>query len=160
MSDFTNPPDPSLPPLVPNNNKNFTSKQLAIAMFIFASFALLIGVIIAPSDKASITKDTVASSPSYTIPSSPPVNKYDDYVNYVLNNSGQANTWSKADVIRFGDLVCQALDNNNPIRSVVTLLEGYSKSVSDAELFASVMIGSINNLCPEYKSDLSYYLNS
>jgi len=161
MSDFTNTPDPSLTPPPPvNNSKTFTTKQLAIVLGVFAAFALLIGVILAPGDKNSTTQDTIASAPSYTIPSAPPVNKYDDYVNYVLNNSGKANTWSRADVIEFGDLVCQSLDNGNSIRSVTNLLEGYAKSKSDAELFASVMVGSISHLCPEYKSDLSYYLNS
>jgi hypothetical protein len=160
MTDF-NPPSPPLSP-EKKDTVTLSKKNLAIAFFA-AAFVLLFIVLAIPSsnsdDKSSVATDSIPVATQPPVQTSP-VNKYDDYVNYVLNNSGKANTWSRADVIEFGDLVCQSLDNGNSIRSVVNLLNGYANSNSDAELFASVMIGSINNLCPEYKTDLNYYLNN
>ena len=152
------------PPLAPEKKDTvtFNKKNLAIAFLAVALFVLFI-VLIIPGDKSSapVTTDAPAqTNPPYTVPVTQAVNKYDQYMDHVLNNSGQANTWSKADVIEFGDLVCQALDNGNSVRSVASLLNGYAKTTSDVEFFASVMFGSIKFLCPEYVSDLNYYLNS
>ncbi len=90
----------------------------------------------------------------------PVTNKYDDYYAHVLKNSGQANTEPKADVIEFGDLVCQALDNNNSVQYVVKLLNGYAESNSDIELYAAIITGAIMYLCPEYNTDLQNYLDA
>lgn len=156
---------PNLPPPSSPEKKDtitFNKKNLAIAFFAVSFFILLI-VLIIPGDKSSSPNTTsapVVTNPPYTIAPTPSKNKYDEYMDHVLNNSGQANTWSKADVIEFGDLVCQALDKGNSIRSVVSLLNQYAKTDSDVEFFASVAFGAINYICPEYKSDLNAYLNS
>ena len=159
MSDLNIPPAPQPEK---KDTVTFNKKNLAIAFLALSLFVLFI-VLIIPGDNSSAPKTTNAPAPVVTNPpitAAPVTNKYDDYMNHVLNNSGQANSWSKADVIEFGDLVCQALDNGNSVRSVVNLLNNYAKTTSDAEFFASVMIGSIKFLCPEYMSDLQYYLNS
>ena len=159
--------DQSFEPPVPSPQKDsketvtFNKKNLAIAFLALSLFILLI-VILIPGNKSSAPSVTNAPAPVVTNPpvTSPPENRYDQYMAHVLNNSGQANTWSKAKIIEFGDLVCQALDNGNSIRSVVSLLNNYANTTSDAELFASVMFGSITYLCPEYESDLQVYLGN
>ena len=90
----------------------------------------------------------------------PATNKYDNYYAHVVNNSGQANTESKADVIEFGDLVCQALDNGNSVQYVVKLLNGYAKSNSDIELYAAIITGAVMYLCSEYNGALQNYLDA
>ena len=149
-------PHPPSPP-EKKDTITFNKKNLAIAFFAVSFFILLIAIIV-PGDK-SFSPDTT-SAPIVTNPpiTAPPANKYDQYMDHVLNNSGQANTWSKADVIEFGDLVCQALDKGNSIPAVVRLLESYAKTNSDVEFFASVVFGSITYICPEYKYAMDEYL--
>ena len=157
MSDLNIPPAPQPEK---KDTVTFNKKNLAIAFLALSLFVLFI-VLIIPGDNSSAPKTTNAPAPVVTNPpitAAPVTNKYDDYMNHVLNNSGQANSWSKADVIEFGDLVCAALDKGNSISSVVNLLQGYAKSNSDIEFFASVAFGAITYICPEYKADLDAYL--
>jgi hypothetical protein len=157
MSELT--PPPSLPPA--KDTFNIAKKNFIIIILSLFITVLVLVLAIRSSDSSQDSNTTVPVT--QPIPTNPPpaiVNKYDAYMDHVLNNSGQANTWSKAEVIEFGDLVCGALDNNTSIRSVVNLLNSYAKTNSDVELFASVMIGSIRHICPEYQSDLNYYLNN
>jgi len=135
----------------------FNKKNLAIA-FLAVAIAILAIVIIVPGDKSSSPATTAAPIVTNPPVTAPPVNKYDQYMNHVYNNSGQANTWTKAQLIEFGDLVCNALDNGTSIPRIVSLLEGYAKTNSDIELFASVAFGSITYICPEYKYALDEYL--
>jgi hypothetical protein len=99
------------------------------------------------------------SAPEPVITASP-VNKYDSYYEHVLNNSGQANTASKADVIEFGDLVCQSLDNGQSVAAVANVVANASGSTSDMELGAAVIYGAIKYLCPEYDAMLQAYLSN
>jgi hypothetical protein len=156
------------PPSLPEGNKKdtitFNKKNLSLAFSIVALVILVIILIAGSgsSDDSSSTKDTVAQQPApvETNPPAPATNKYDNYMDHVLNNSGKANSWSKSDIIEFGDLVCQALDEGNSVRAVVNLLNGYASTTSDVEFFASVMTGAIMHICPEYKPAMSAYLNS
>lgn len=136
----------------------FNKKNLAIA-FLAVAIAILVIVIAASGSNSSSPATTAApivTNPPIT--AAPATNKYDDYMNHVYNNSGQANTWTKAQLIEFGDLVCQALDQGTAIPRVVNLLSSYAKTTSDMELFASVLYGSITYICPEYKYALNEYL--
>lgn len=157
-----NIPTPPLPSPAPEKKDTVTlnKKNLAIAFLAVALFILVI-VLIIPGDKSSapVTTDPapVVTNPPVT---SPPKNKYDDYVNHVLNNSGQANNWSKAKLIEFGDVVCETLDNGSSIRSVVNMMESYAANNSDVEFFASVAMGSIYYICPEYIPALNAYLGN
>lgn len=121
--------------------------------------ALITTVFLMGCGKTTIIRE-VASPTTVVEYQAPVTNKYDDYYAHVLKNSGQANTEPKADIIELGDLVCQSLDNNNSVRSVVTLLDDYAESTSDRELYAAIITGSIMYLCPEYSSDLQNYLEA
>lgn len=151
-------PHPPSPP-EKKDTITFNKKNLAIAFFALSFLILLIAIVV-PGDKSSSPDTTPAPAPIVTNPpiTSPPANKYDKYMDHVLQNSGKANTWSKADVIEFGDLVCQAMDKGNDIRQVVNLLESYAKTDSDVEFFASVVFGAITYICPEYTYAMNEYL--
>lgn len=152
-------PHPPSPPQPQDNKKNITPKQLAAAVFFLASFILLVVVIAIPGDSSS-TKDTVAPAPVITAAPAPPVNKYDAYLEHVYNNSGQANTMTKAKLIEYGDIICEALDNGRTIAWITAYLSTYSEGQSDVELYASIIYGAVKNICPEYMSDMQSYLNS
>ena len=160
MSDFLSGSDPSLTPPPPSTGKTYTTKQLGAGLFFLAAIALFIGVIIAPSTKESTPVTTTTSTTQAPVYSAPVVNKYDAYLEHVYNNSGQANTLTKAKLIEYGDIICQALDSGRSIAWIVNYLSTNSTGQSDNELYASVVYGAITYICDEYKGDLNLYLNN
>jgi hypothetical protein len=149
------PPSPKKKDTVTFNKKNIIISTLVaiLAVIIFA-------VAVSGNSSDEVNTDSVAVDTNPPAAPAPTNNKYDNYMDHVLNNSGKANSWSKSDIIEFGDLVCQALDEGNSIRAVVNLLNGYASTTSDVEFFAAVMTGAVINICPEYKPAMSAYLNS
>lgn len=152
------------PPPAPQPEKKetitFNKKNLAIAFLAVALFFLFI-IILLPGDKSSSPATTAA--PVVTdapAPITPAVNKYDQYLQHVYNNSGQANSISKADLIEYGDIICQSLDQGKTIAWIVNYLSRNSSGQSDMELYASVMYGAIHYICSEYTGDLNLYLNN
>ena len=148
------PPSPQPP-------KASNMKQMAAIVFLIGAVALLIGILIAPGDKSSAPDTTIKSAPVITASPAPVVNKYDQYLEHVYNNSGQANTISKATLIEYGDTICQALDQGKTVAWIVNYLtvNGSGKQ-SDVELYASVVYGAIHYICSEYTGDLNLYLNN
>lgn len=134
--------------------KTFTLASALVAIIIALIFLSSCGTTAVIKEVQATTTDAPIITPA------PVVSKYDRYLEHVYNNSGQANTWTKAKLIEFGDLVCQSLDQNNSIAQVVNLLSSYSKTTSDMELFASVVYGSIHYICDEYIGDLNLYLST
>ena len=115
---------------------------------------------IAPSTTES-PKQTVVVTVPVEVPVQKPNNKYDDYLDHVLNNSGQANTsWTESKLIEFGDIVCSSLDSGTSISRVVSIMESNSVTNSDTELLVSILVGSVTYLCPEYAYDLKAYIAS
>lgn len=88
-----------------------------------------------------------------------PTNKYTKFYDHVMENSGQAQTWDKSNIIELGDLICGALDDGNSVASVIELLESNSDGSSDTELFASLLVGAISYICPEYVNQMENYIN-
>ena len=158
MSDMQYP-SPPLPPSQPQQKDN--KIQILAASFFALAIAILVAVIAIPSsnsDSDSGNNDaTMIQVPDVT---AAPVNKYDSYYEHVLNNSGQANTLSKADVIKIGDLVCQALDEGNSIADIVTVVERAASTTSDAEYGAAVIFGAVTYLCPEYNAMMQSWLRN
>ena len=98
-------------------------------------------------------------------PTSPPItkpatNKYDDYVGFVRNNSGQGYTASTSEIVEAGDLVCSALDSGRSVQSVAKMMEELANTASDIEVYAAVLFGAVQYLCPEYYIQMSEYLAS
>lgn len=149
------------PPPAPQPEKKdtltFNKKNLAIAFLAVSIFILILAIVIPGSNSSSpATNNTPA--PVITAAPAPVVNKYDAYLEHMYNNSGQANTITKAELIKYGDLVCNALDSGRTIPWIVNYLSTNAADQSDLELFASLVYGSITYICNEYKADLSAYL--
>lgn len=102
----------------------------------------------------------VAPTPTNPPVTAPATNKYDDYVSWVKNNSGQANSTSNSQIIETGDLVCSALDSGRTIKEVATLMQETASTSSDIELYAAVLYGAVKYLCPEYQQAMTDYLAS
>lgn len=168
MTDLT-PPPPNSPEFQtpPIQKKADNMRQASIVMLILAVLALAFGIVVALTagdESSSQTPTTLAMVPNYdetpTYTVAPSVNKYDAYLEHVYNNSGKANTMDKSELIEFGDVVCQALDNGKTIGTIVGILENSSSDTRDAELYASIVFGSITYLCDEYEGDLRFYLSN
>jgi hypothetical protein len=151
-------PHPPSPNPEKKDTVTFNKKNVAIS-FLVAAVALLI-LVISVSGGDNDTSSTVSTEPPAPIVTDPPANKYDLYYDHVITNSGLANSWAKSDVIKFGDLVCQSLDEGNTVNQVADLLNSYVTDSSNLKFFATVMYGSIKFICPQYMPDLDFYLNS
>ena len=101
-----------------------------------------------------VTTPTPATeAPAETQPKS---NKYDQYIEFVLDNSGQARDWTESDLIETATLVCGAFDDGASLDSVVTVFSNNSSGDYDNELFAAIIGGAVTYLCPEWQG----YVNS
>jgi hypothetical protein len=157
MSDAPLTP-PTPPPSGSKNNSTVVVIAAAVAAVVIT--ALIVFGMSSSGESSTDVADTAANTTPYVPTPEPVSNKYDKYYDHVLDNSGQANSMSKSDVIEFGDLVCQSLDNGNSVAAVVKILSDYSTDNSDVELSASVVFGAITYLCPEYRSNLQTYLGN
>lgn len=102
----------------------------------------------------------VAPTPTDAPVTAPATNKYDDYVAWVKNNSGQANSASNSQIIETGDTICNALDSGRSIKEVADLMTETANTASDIELYAAVLYGAVVYLCPEYRAEMNEYLAS
>jgi NADPH-dependent glutamate synthase beta subunit-like oxidoreductase len=153
------------PPSLPSSPEKkdtvtFNKKNIIISTLVAVLAVVIFAIAVSGNSSDEVNTDSVAVDTNPPAAPAPTTNKYDNYMDHVLNNSGKANSWNKSDIIEFGDLVCQALDEGNSVRAVVNLLNGYASTTSDVEFFASIMTGAVINICPEYKPAMSLYLNS
>lgn len=151
MSDFT----PPTPPNSIQNNQKF--QKFALIFFLVAVF-ILIAAIIIPGDNTNSSPDTTQAPATTQYVA--PVNKYEEFYDYVINNSGKAYVYTKGEIIEFGELVCSALDSGKTIDQVVIVLETSANDMNDVRLFAAIVYSAINNICTEYIPELNVYLNT
>ena len=151
---------PPVPPMEQPKKDANGMKLMGIIMVLLAAVALLIGILIASGSNNSDSSTNTPSAPVETYAPAPVVNKYEAYLDHVYNNSGQANSITKAELIEYGDTICSALDNGRTIPYIVSYLSDRSSGDTDAALYASVIFGAITYICDEYKGDLNLYLSS
>jgi len=151
---------PPVPPMEQPKKDANGMKLMGIIMVLLAAVALLVGILIASGDDSSSPAATNPAAPAQTYAPAPVVNKYEAYLNHVYNNSGQANSINKSDLIGYGDTICSALDNGRTIPYIVSYLSDNSSGETDAALYASVIFGAITYICDEYKGDLNLYLSN
>ena len=149
---FDPPPAPK-----PEPKKGITINPKYAMAFFIAAFAVLITVLLVPGNSTPTTT-TVATTQAPVITAAP-VNKYDQYLEHVYNNSGQANSMSRAKLIEYGDTICGALDQGKTIGWIVSYLANGSNTQSDLELYASIVSGAVKYICSEYIGDLDLFLN-
>ena len=114
--------------------------------------------ILASCGKETVIREVLVTSPPATGAPAEPVeqNKYDQYIDFVLDNSGQAREWAESDLIETATLVCGAFDDGASLDSVVTVFSNNSSGDYDNELFAAIIGGAVTYICPEWQS----YVNS
>ena len=107
-------------------------------------------------------KETVREVLVTTPPTEAPaveVNKYDQYLEVLYNESAQARSWDEADLLEFGTVVCESFDNGATLDSVLTTMSNYSSGKYDDELFAAVIAAAVMHLCPEWQAYVSAQLS-
>ena len=100
-------------------------------------------------------KETVREVLVTTPPTEAPaveVNKYDQYLEVLYNESAQARSWDEADLLEFGTVVCESFDNGATLDTVLTTMSNYSSGKYDDELFAAVIAAAVMHLCPEWQA--------
>ena len=107
-------------------------------------------------------KETVREVLVTTPPTEAPaveVNKYDQYLEVLYNESAQARSWDEADLLEFGTVVCESFDNGATLDTVLTTMSNYSSGIYDDELFAAVIAAAVMHLCPEWQAYVSAQLS-
>jgi hypothetical protein len=107
-------------------------------------------------------KETVREVLVTTPPTEAPaveVNKYDQYLEVLYNESAQARSWDEADLLEFGTVVCESFDNGATLDTVLTTMSNYSSGKYDDELFAAVIAAAVMHLCPEWQAYVSSQLS-
>lgn len=104
--------------------------------------------------KETVIKEVLVTIPPTTAAQSEPVeqNKYDKYLDFVLDNSGQAREWRESDLIETATLVCGAFDGGASLSGVVGVFSDNSTGSYDDELFAAIIGGAVTYICPEWAS--------
>ena len=131
-------------------------KNLPIIPVVLISVGLL-----ASCGKETVIKEVLVTAPPATEVPAEIVkeNKYDQYINFVLDNSGQARDWTESDLIETATLVCGAFDDGASLDSVVTVFSNNSSGDYDNELFAAIIGGAVTYLCPEWQGYVNSQLN-
>jgi len=131
-------------------------KTITLASALVAIIVAL--VFLSSCGTTTVVKEVPATTIAPPITQAPVINKYDAYLEHVYNNSGQANSMSKAKLIEYGDIICSVLDQGKTIPWIVNYLSNGSNTQSDNELYASIVYGAITYICDEYKYALNEYL--
>lgn len=118
--------------------------------------AVASAIFLAGCGKETIIKEVlVTAAPTTTeatLPPAPSKTKFDLYLDEIYNFAAQAREWSEPQLLEFGSVVCDALDNGNSLNQIIEVMERYSTGSYDDELFAGVIYSAVVHLCPEYRS--------
>ena len=143
---------PPIPP-TPKNSSQRTILSAALAAVVIA----IVAVVIATRPDSNSSTESFDSSAQ--IEESQSGNKYDNYYQYVRNESGMANSESKAMVIEFGDYVCGLFDSGASVEQIIDEMRKYTVgSEFVSEYATAVLFGATTYLCPEYKALIKDYL--
>jgi hypothetical protein len=110
---------------------------------------------LAACGKETVIKEVLVTTPPTEAPAvteAPVTNKYDLYLEELYAFSAQARSWDEADLLKFGTVVCDALDTGNTLDSIINIMSDYSSGSYDDELFAGIILGSVKHICPEHMS--------
>jgi hypothetical protein len=118
--------------------------------------AALAVVSLAACGKETVREVLVTTPP--TEAPAPEVNKYDQYLNFLYNESAQARSWDEQKLLELGTLVCDWFEGGNNVAGLIDLFSSYSDGSYDTEFYAVIMAGSVTILCPEYQSYVSAQL--
>lgn len=104
---------------------------------------------------AGCGKETVREVLVTTPPTEAPaveLSKYDEYLNFIYNDSAQAREWEESRILELGSIVCDSFAAGATLDSVIDVFADNANGSYDTEFYASVMVASVTFLCPEYES--------
>lgn len=123
---------------------------------LFIPLIFLIVSLLASCGKETVIREVLVTTP--TPATEAPVetlpvykeNKYDKFVAFVNNNSGQARSWNESDLIELASLTCEAFDNGASLSQVIDVFSSSSSGKYDDELYAAIIGGAVTYICPEW----------
>ena len=114
--------------------------------------AALAVVSLAACGKETVREVLVTTpEPAPTVLPAPDYNKFDSYLTDVRNESAQARSMSDDELLKFGQIICDAFDAGRTLNDVVTVMSQYATNGSyDTDLYAMIVVASVKHLCPEW----------
>jgi hypothetical protein len=104
-------------------------------------------------------REVLVTSPPATEAPAPELNKFDQYLEMLYNESAQARSWTESDLLELGTTVCEVFDTGGTIDGVIQIFSNNSTGAYDDELYSAVIAGSVLFLCPEWAAYVQSQLN-
>jgi hypothetical protein len=104
-------------------------------------------------------REVLVTSPPATEAPAPELNKFDQYLEMLYNESAQARSWTESDLLELGTTVCEVFDTGGTIDGVIKIFSNNSTGAYDDELYSAVIAGSVLFLCPEWAAYVQSQLN-
>jgi hypothetical protein len=109
--------------------------------------------------KKEVIREVLVTTPPATEAPAVEMNKYDQYLQAVYDNSAQARAWDETDLLELGTTVCEVFDSGGTIDGVVNVFSQNSTGKYDDELYSAVIASSVLFLCPEWAAYVQSQLN-
>jgi hypothetical protein len=110
--------------------------------------AIVASILVGCGQKETIREVLVTTPP--TEAPAPELNKFDQYLDMLYNESAQARSWTEADLLELGTTVCEVFDQGGTIDGLIEVFNENSSGNYDDELYSAVIAGSVIFLCPEW----------
>jgi hypothetical protein len=104
-------------------------------------------------------REVLVTTPPATEAPAPELNKFDQYLEMLYNESAQARSWTESDLLELGTTVCEVFDTGGTIDGVIQIFSNNSTGAYDDELYSAVIAGSVLFLCPEWAAYVQSQLN-
>ena len=104
-------------------------------------------------------REVLVTTPPATEAPAPELNKFDQYLEMLYNESAQARSWTESDLLELGTTVCEVFDTGGTIEGVIKIFSNNSTGAYDDELYSAVIAGSVLFLCPEWAAYVQSQLN-
>jgi hypothetical protein len=122
---------------------------------------LIIGALLLGACTETVVREVPATDPPRTSVEQKPVDDpMREYLDYVNANATNALYVEDSVIAEAGNLICQALDEGSSFTDITLMLDELSTSEDDSMLYAAMLYGAVQYLCPEYKSALDRYIAS
>ncbi|MEB3192526.1 MAG: DUF732 domain-containing protein [Snowella sp.] len=115
--------------------------------------------ILSACGQKEVIREVLVTTPPTTMAPEPELNKFDQYLEMLYNESAQARSWNESDLLELGTTVCEVFDTGGTIEGVINIFSQNSSGAYDDELFSAVIAGSVIYLCPEWADYVQSQLN-
>lgn len=119
--------------------------------------AILASLLVGCGQKETIREVLVTTPPVET--SAPELNKFDQYLEFMYAESGQARSWTEDDLLEIGTTVCDVFAQGGTIDKLIEIFAESSTGAYDDEMYSAMIAGAVMFLCPEYTDYVKDQLN-